>query len=807
MKVSVNWLRDYMPIDVPANELAEKISRTTVEIEGQYQPKGNMKNIVIAKVLSVEPHPDSDHMVITQVDAGEDEPIQIVTGAPNVAAGQTVILAKHNSIVGGGQKIKKGKLRGVVSNGMLAALQELGMDDKVSPKDFEDGIWVFNDVDAADLIPGEDALQVLGMDDDVLETGITPNRADLFSMNGTAWEVAAILSQEPTLPTFKLAESSEKTADIISATAPADLAPKYGVRVVKDVVVQDSPLWLQRRLWTMGIRPISNVVDVTNLMLLTYGQPLHAFDLDTLPTNELTVRTARSAEKITTLDGVEREAAAGDIVIASGDEALMFAGVMGGQSTEVTTKTTNIVLEGAIFEPKAIRHAARDQNLHSEASTRFERGVNVEDTFTALDHAAALIAEIAGGTVTAGRVVAQDFDYEAPVVSVSTAHVNHVLGTTITTAEIAAIFDRLFFTYDVQDDEFTVTVPARRWDITIPADLVEEIARLYGYDNLPATLPTGATTPGKLTPKQAFIRATRHDLEGLGLNQAISYVLTTPEKATHFKLHDGSAVQLDYPMSQERQHTRGSLLTGLLDDVAYNVARKQTDVALYEQGRVFVANGDANQLPTEIEHVAGVMTGNVAARTWAQAAQKADFFALKGMVERLLANYALLETIKFVPTTARPEMHPGRTADIYVGETLVGFIGQIHPLTAKAYKINETFAFELDMDGIFTLPKVKDGYQVVSRFPAVSRDLAILVDRQVAAADLKAAIVTAGGALLHDVEIFDVYTGANVADDKKSLAYALTFVDPEKTLIDEDINAAVERITTALADQFDAEIR
>ena len=359
----------------------------------------------------------------------------------------------------------------------------------------------------------------------------------------------------------------------------------------------------------------------------------------------------------------------------------------------------------------------------------------------------------------------------------------------------------------MNDGEFTVTVPARRWDITIAADLVEEIARLYGYDNLPATLPTGETTPGKLTPKQALIRATRHDLEGLGLNQAISYVLTTPEKANNFKLHDGQPIQLDYPMSQDRQQTRGSLLTGLLDDVAYNVARKQADVALYEQGRVFVSNGDASVLPTEIEHVAGVITGNVLPRTWAAGAQKADFFALKGIVERLLANYAFADDIRFVPTTERAEMHPGRTADIYVGETLIGFVGQVHPVTAKTYKVNETYAFELNVDAIFDLPKVKDGYEVVSRFPAVARDLAILVDRDVPAADLRAAIVAAGGALLHDVELFDVYTGENVADDKKSLAYALTFVDVEKTLVDEDINAAVERITAALAEKFNAEIR
>jgi phenylalanyl-tRNA synthetase beta chain len=806
MKVSVNWLRDYMPINLPANELAEKISRTAVEIEGQYQPQGNMKNIVIAKVLSVVPHPDSDHMVITQVDAGEDEPLQIVTGAPNVAEGQTVILAKHGSIIGNNQKIKKGRLRGEVSNGMLAALQELGFDDKVAPKDFEAGIWVFDATDAASLVPGEDALHVLNLDDDVLETGITPNRADMLSMNGTAWEVAAILDENPVLPKFDFVEETTETADLLTASAPSELAPKYALRVVQGVKVQDSPLWLQRRLWTMGIRPINNVVDVTNYMLLMYGQPLHAFDYDALPSHDINVRLAKQGEAIKTLDGVERMANAQDIVIAAGDEALMFAGVMGGESTEVTTETVNIVLEGAVFEPKAIRHAAKDQNLHSEASQRFERGVNVEETFVALDHAAALIAELAGGTVTTGRVVAQDAVYEAPVVTVTVDHINHVLGTTISEEEVAAIFDRLHFDYEVAAGTFSVTIPARRWDITIAADLVEEVARLFGYDNLPATLPTGETTPGKLTAKQALVRASRHALEGLGLNQAISYVLTTPEKAAHFKLHAGEAIQLDYPMSQDRQQTRSSLLTGLLDDVAYNVARKQKNVALYEQGRVFVSS-DSNALPNEVEHLAGVVTGDWRQRTWAETAQPADFYALKGIVEKLLANYALTQPVNFVATAEIAEMHPGRTAKILVGEQVIGFIGQVHPAVAKLYKVPVTYAFELDLDAIIAMPKVKDGYEVVSRFPAIDRDLAILVDRGVPASALHDAMQQAGGAFLHDVTLFDVYTGENVAANKKSLAYALHFVNPEATLVDDDINAAIERIATMLAEDFAAEIR
>lgn len=805
MNVSLNWLRDYLPISIPANELAEKIARTAVEIDDQYQLAGDMKKIVIARVLSVEPHPDSDHLVITQVDAGEDEPVQIVTGAPNVAAGQTVVLAKHGSTVGDHKKIRRGKLRGEVSNGMLVALQEIGLDDKVSPKNFEEGIWVFNEADAKDLVPGQDALTALGLRDDILTLGITPNRADMLSMNGTAWEVGAILDEVPTLPSFTLKEGQTPAAEAIKVTAPADLAPKYGVRVVKNVKVGDSPLWLQRRLWAMGIRPISNVVDVTNLMLLTYGQPLHAFDYDQLPAKELTVRAAQAGEEVTTLDGVERKTQAGDILITSADQPLMFAGVMGGASTEVTAQTQTVVLEAAIFEPKAIRHAARDQNLHSEASQRFERGVNVDDTFKVLDHAAALLTELAQGEVLAGRVIAQDYAYEAPEITISLTHINHVLGTDLTAEAVGTILGRLGFPYQVTDDVFTVTIPARRWDIRIPADLIEEVARIYGYDQLPTTLPVGEMTLGGLTDKQRFLRASRHVLEGLGLNQAISYALTTPEKAQRFQITPVTPVVLDYPMSQDHQVTRGSLITSLLDDVAYNLAHKQSDLALYEQGRVFDAQGDES-LPIEKEHLAGILAGHVQAGSWDQEAQAADFFALKGIVEQLLTNLGFT-AVRFVANHERPDMHPGQTADIYLGTTLVGFIGQIHPQTAQAYRIKQTFAFELDLTTMLTLPREGDHYEVISRFPSISRDLALLVDRTIAAADLLAVIKANGGPHLQKVTVFDVYTGDKVPADKKSLAYSLTFVSSEGTLVDADINAAMDQISQALQDRFAVQIR
>ncbi len=530
-----------MKIDLPINELAEKISRTSVEIEGQSQMQGNMKKVVIAKVLTVEPHPDSDHMVITQVDAGEEEPVQIVTGAPNIAEGQTVILAKHGSVIGNGVKIKKGKLRGVRSNGMLCALQEVGLDDKLAPKELEAGIWVFNEDDAKDLKPGDDAFHALGMDDDILETGITPNRADMLSMNGTAFEVAAMLGVPMTLPKFELHEATQKTNETLQVEVPKELATTYGVRVVKNVAVKDSPLWMQKRLWNMGIRPINNIVDITNYLMLMYGQPLHAFDYDKLPSTNLKVRTAQAGEKLVTLDDVERETSAGDILITADNEPLMFAGVMGGASTRVTDQTQTVVLEAAIFEPTSIRHTARDQNLHSEASQRFERGVDESMTLVALDHAAALMAELAGGDVLAEPVIAQSKTISLPVVSITLEYIRHVLGMEITVTEVGDIFDRLQFAYQEDQGEFKVEIPTRRWDISISADLVEEVARMYGYDNLPTTLPVGEMTPGQLTPAQTLIRASRHTLEGLGPKSSYVICIDDTEKGKTFPIRSWDA--------------------------------------------------------------------------------------------------------------------------------------------------------------------------------------------------------------------------------------------------------------------------
>lgn len=807
MKVSLDWLKEYIDIDLEPNVLAEKIARTSVEIEDVYQPVADMSGVVIGRVLSVEPHPDSDHMVVTKIDAGEAEPIQIVTGAPNIAPNQLVILAKHNAKIGDGKKIKKGKLRGVVSNGMLAALQEIGFDDKIAPKDLEAGIWVFNEND--DVKPGDDAFEVLGMRDWILEPGITPNRADMLSMNGTAYEVGAMLNQKPRLPKVEIKETSKlKTSELLKITADKVLAPKYMVRIIDNLEVKDSPLWLQKRLWNAGMRPINNIVDATNYAMLTFGQPLHAFDYNKLPSNNLTVRLAKSDETLTTLDDVKRELRPNqDIVISAETTPLMLAGVMGGASTEVTKTTTRIVLESAIFNPHNIRATARRHDLHSEASQRFERGVNWDDTQTALDYAAQLIAEMANGAITEGILVAND-ETKAPVtVTVSLARINKVLGLALTKDNVLGIFNQLGFATQFENNDFIVSIPSRRWDISIPADLLEEVARIYGYDNIPATLPSGRATIGQLTYKQQMIRTSRHLLEALGLSQAISYGLTTDEKAAMFTFDKTAEItSLDYPMTQERTATRMSLITGLLDDIAYNNARKQFNVALYEQGRVFYRAPEEIR-PTEIEHIAGAISGKLAIDNWHSKERDVDFYAIKGIVENYLKHFEFKAQITFQPTHNFEDMHPGRTASIFIGEHFVGFVGQVHPSVVKKYKLKETYVFELDLQQLIDLKKRDRQYRAISKFPSITRDIAILVDENIEHAVIEQLIAKNGGKHLIDITLFDVYSGKNLVSGKKSMAYTLTYQDAGKTLVDEEVTSAFAKVVASLTNELGAEIR
>lgn len=805
MKVSYQWLQEYLDLDVAPQDLAEKIARTSVDINDVYSLSDGLKKIVVGEVVKCENHPDSDHLHVCQVDVGEEEPIQIVCGAPNVQEGKKVIVALHGARIADNQKIKRGKIRGVESNGMLCALQEIGFSDKIAPKDYEDGIYFLPD----DAKNGDPVFKYLGMDDTIIDTDVTPNRGDMLSIYGNVNDIAAFYGLKPHFKEITIkGEGTEKTADLLQAEInDTKIAPTYKLRVIKGVKIAESPLWLQIRLWNSGIRPVNNVVDVTNYVLLKYGQPLHSYDYDQLSGKNFGVRHANEGEKFITLDGDEQTLKANDIVVTVDDQPVALAGTMGGEGTAVSDDTTTVALEAAIFDPVMVRKQARRLDLHSESSMRFERGINPVTVEIALNEAAEMIKELAGGTITAGIVTGSEALAVDTPIKLSLAKINHVLGTSLTMEQVTDIFDRLAFAYTVDDDDqLTVIAPARRWDISLAADLYEEIARIYGYDNLPSTLPTMTRNRGGLTPRQRFIRASRHDLEGMGLTQAISYSLTTVEKAKQFQIKPlAEPMKLDFPMSSDHVATRMNIVSGLLNDIAYNVARNVDNVALYEEGRVFLPMGD--ERPVEQEHLAAAVTGQMVANSWNKKDQPADFFQLKGIVERYLKNMGIAGKITYVPTSDRQEMHPGRTADIMVDDQLVGFIGQVHPQTAKEYKIPETYVFELNLELLLAAPKIENEYTPISKYPSITRDIALLVDDDVENATIVEAIKQKGGAYLKDIHLFDVYAGSHLPAGKKSLAYTLTYQDDKGTLTEDQVNMAFDKVTAYLQDKVDAEIR
>ena len=805
MKVSYQWLQEYLDLDVAPQDLAEKIARTSVDINDVYSLSDGLKKIVVGEVVKCENHPDSDHLHVCQVDVGEEEPIQIVCGAPNVQEGKKVIVALHGARIADNQKIKRGKIRGVESNGMLCALQEIGFSDKIAPKDYEDGIYFLPD----DAKNGDPVFKYLGMDDTIIDTDVTPNRGDMLSIYGNVNDIAAFYGLKPHFKEITIKEEgTEKTTDFLQAEInDTKIAPTYKLRVIKGVKIAESPLWLQIRLWNSGIRPVNNVVDVTNYVLLKYGQPLHSYDYDQLSGKNFGVRHANEGEKFITLDGDEQTLKANDIVVTVDDQPVALAGTMGGEGTAVSDDTTTVALEAAIFDPVMVRKQARRLDLHSESSMRFERGINPATVETALNEAAEMIKELAGGTITAGIVTGSEALAVDTPIKLSLAKINHVLGTSLTMERVTDIFDRLAFAYTVDDDDqLTVIAPARRWDISLAADLYEEIARIYGYDNLPSTLPTMTRNRGGLTPRQRFIRASRHDLEGMGLTQAISYSLTTVEKAKQFQIKPlAEPMKLDFPMSSDHVATRMNIVSGLLNDIAYNVARNVDNVALYEEGRVFLPMGD--ERPVEQEHLAAAVTGQMVANSWNKKDQPADFFQLKGIVERYLKNMGIAGKITYVPTSDRQEMHPGRTADIMVDDQLVGFIGQVHPQTAKEYKIPETYVFELNLELLLAAPKIENEYTPISKYPSITRDIALLVDDDVENATIVEAIKQKGGAYLKDIHLFDVYAGSHLPAGKKSLAYTLTYQDDKGTLTEDQVNTAFDKVTAYLQDKVDAEIR
>ncbi|CZQ88312.1 phenylalanyl-tRNA synthetase beta subunit [Trichococcus flocculiformis] len=804
MKVSYKWLKEYLDLsDVTPDELAEKMSRTGIEVDDVIYPGKGLSKIVVGETLSVVDHPDSDHLHVCQVNIGTEEPIQIVCGAPNVAAGQKVIVALHGARITGNAKIKKGKMRGQESNGMICSLAELGYSESVVSKKYADGIFVL----PAEAVPGTEVVDLLELDDAILDIDITPNRADALSMRGSAYEVAAIYNKALKFPEAPVSEKTGSVTEYIKvAVEDTNDAPAYHIQVIKDVKIAESPLWLQNKLMNGGIRPINNVVDITNYILLEYGQPLHAFDYDQIGSKEIIVRRAKENEMMTTLDGVERTLDTDNIVITNGTVPIALAGVMGGLDSEITDETVTVALEAALFNPVLIRKTAGKFNLRSESSSRFEKGINVATIRTAGEHAAELIHELAGGTIIAGTASVDTVEVKDTEVIITLEKINRSLGTAISSGEVTAIFNQLGFASTFDGETFTVAVPPRRWDISIYADILEEVARIYGYDNLPETLPITPALPTALTPKQHTMRITRRFMEGAGLTQNISYVLTTAEKAREYAVEDKEGIRLAWPMSEDRSTLRMNLLSTLLDNAAYNVARKNTDIQFYEIGRVFFPSADS-VLPIEAERLAGVMTGMAYQKDWQMAAEPVNFYHAKGVLDGYFETMGLSDQIRFEAAKDLKWMHPGRTAAVYLGDVYIGYVGQVHPATANTYDLKETYAFEIDFEAIIAAPKEGITQQPIPKFPGVTRDVALLVDETVTHQQIVKTIKENGGKFLKDIHLFDIYQGKGIEDGKKSVAYSMSFLNPEATLVDEDINKAFTKLVAALETECGAVIR
>ena len=791
MLVSYNWLKQYTNVEDNANALAEKITRGGIEVEGVEYLAEEISNVVVGYVVSKEKHPDAEKLNVCQVNVGEEENLQIVCGAPNVDAGQYVIVAKVGAKLPG-IKIKKAKLRGVESQGMICSLAELGLSKSVVPKNYQEGIYVFE----TEQELGSDVVEVLGLNDYILDLSITPNRADALSMRGLTYELGALYNNKVNFNDVEKEENYEATS--LQVAVESDSCRNYVGQVVRNVEVKSSPLWLQTRLMNSGIRPINNIVDITNYVLLEFGQPMHAFDKD-LVGDKIVVRDAKEGEVLETLDGEERKLQTTDLVITDGTRAIALGGVMGGKNTEVSEETKNIILESAYFNPTTVRRTSAAHGLRSDSSARFEKGIDPNMQKAALARAVELILELCPNAVVESSVGVVNKE-EEKVVQITTSYINNYLGITLSTGEIAAILEGLSFTVEVTGENLVVKVPTRRPDISIKQDLVEEVIRIYGYDNLASTLPKfSKTTKGGLTYSQRMVRDLRAVYASLGFNDTINYSLVSEEEATEYTLEDYHKVRLLMPMTETHSTLRQSLVPGLLNTVQYNVARKQKDLKLLEIGRVFFGSGDDNIQPKETLYLSAALTGEERATKWLKESSSLDFFAAKGYLEVVFDRLGLDEKVTYKKSKLEG-MHPGRFAEVYLGEKRIGFIGEVHPQVADKLGLNTTYVFEINLDEVISESKVKPKYEEVTKYPEITRDIAMLVDVKDEYQNIYNVIESVNSKLITKVELFDLYVGAELLVGKKSLALTITYSDKQKTLTDEEVTAVHDKVLSALTE-------
>lgn len=787
--ISLEWVKDYIDIsDEDLKELAIKITKAGINIEKVIT--NNIDNLVVGEVKTCEMHPDSDHLHVCNVNIGDTE-TQIVCGAPNVRVGIKVIVAKIGAVLPGDFEIKKSKIRGVESNGMLCALYELGLEEKTE-ETYAKGIAELG----SDAVVGSNPLVYLGLADTLYELDIHKHRNnDCYYHIGFAYEIASIINKKVTLPNDGFSEIEDSINNHLSLEIETAKCPYYSAKMVTGVEIKDSPDFIKRRLTAVGMRPINNVVDISNYVMLEYGQPLHFFDRDKLG-NKIVVRDALENEKIRTLDGKDRVLKTSDIVITDGNNPVCIAGVMGGENTDVDSNTKTILIESAIFDPISIRYTADSLNLKSEASIRYGKGLNYEYTEKALKRACHLLEKYAGAKILSDEVLYDKIDKTPEIVEFKAEDINKMLGITISTTDMEHELNRLDFEYKLTNNTFTVTIPKRRLDIDPNVnDIAEEIGRLYGYHNLVSTLPHTTIRKGNYIGDVKYRKLISKRLRSLGLNEAKTYTLTSPQMAQTFKYDNKENIILPNPMSIDKSVIRTSLIPSLLNVYEYNKARKVNDILIYEISKTYDINYN------EESKIAILMKGNYTTNSWQNNNIKVDFYLIKGIIENLLDYLGFKNRYSF-KTDSINDMHPGISAKILLDKEEIGIIGRIHPLIQK----DDVYVAEVSMNKL--MRKIKPlKYKEAPKYPEIEKDLAFIVDKNIISSDLEQTIKRASGRLLKDITAFDVYQSSSLDDNKKSVAYHLIYQDETRTLTEKEVMELFNKAITAVESKFNAKLR
>ena len=796
MNTTLSWIKAYVPdLTCTAQEYTDAMTLSGTKVEGYEAADRDLDKIVIGQIEKIEKHPDSDHLIICQVNVGA-ETIQIVTGAPNVKEGDKIpvvldggrVAGNHDGkMTEGGIQIKKGKLRGVESNGMMCSIEELGSSREFYPEAPEYGIYIFPE----DAVVGADAIEELGLHDVTFEYEITSNRVDCFGVIGIAREAAATFGKEFHPPVVTPTGNNEKASDYVKVTVKdTDLCPRYCARVVKNIKIAPSPKWMQRRLAAAGIRPINNIVDITNYIMEEYGQPMHAYDYDQLAGHEIIVRRATKDEKFVTLDDQERTLDENVLVICDGEKSVGIAGIMGGENSMITDDVKTMLFEAACFDGTNIRLSSKRIGLRTDASAKFEKGLDPNNAEEAINRACQLIEELGAGEVVGGIVDVYPTVKEPVRIPFEPERINSLLGTDISAEEMLGYFKKIDLGYDEKTNE--IIAPTFRQDLFRTADLAEEVARFFGYANIPTTLPTGEATTGKL-PFDLRVRAVAQDIaEFCGFSQGMMYSFESPKAFEKLMLPADSplrgAIKIMNPLGEDFSIMRTQSVNGMLTSLGFNYSHRNKNVRLYELGNIYIPKAlPLTELPDERVQFTLGMYGD------------GDFFTMKGVIEEFLDKLGMTGRKSYRPNSGKTFLHPGRQADVYYGDKLLGFLGEVHPLVASAYGIGEkAYIAVLDMPTVTELATFDRKYAGIAKFPAVSRDISMVVPKQILAGEIEDVIIQRGGKILESCQLFDIYEGAQIRSGFKSMAYSITFRAKDRTLEEGDITAAMKKIWNGL---------